>query len=139
MLSTGDVRERGANLVEAALVLPLLILLLVFVVDLGRAYFTYITMIDVAREGARWGANNYTKADAEIQAAALAEATNQPIGIVNLSAANVDVNNSGVEGSFVSVTVHIDDFPLLMGGLIGLPTFPMSYQVAFRIRCRSGC
>ena len=45
--------ERGQSLVELALVLPLLILLLAGVADLGRAFFSYIQITNAAREGAR--------------------------------------------------------------------------------------
>ena len=45
--------ERGQNLVELALVLPLLILLLAGIADVGRAFFSYIQLTNAAREGAR--------------------------------------------------------------------------------------
>lgn len=48
--------ERGANLVEAALVVPILVLILAGVVDLGRAFSSYIVIANAAREGARAGA-----------------------------------------------------------------------------------
>ena len=47
--------EKGANLVEAAMVVPLLLLLLVGVSDMGRAYHTYITIINAAREACATG------------------------------------------------------------------------------------
>jgi Flp pilus assembly protein TadG len=46
-------RRRGQALVEFALVLPLLLLLLVGLFDLGRAVFAYNTLTNAAREGAR--------------------------------------------------------------------------------------
>ena len=45
--------ERGQNLIELALVAPLLILLLAGMADLGRAFFSYIQITNAAREGAR--------------------------------------------------------------------------------------
>lgn len=48
--------ERGANLVELAVVTPLLLLLIAGVVDLGRSFQTYIVLTNAAREGARTGA-----------------------------------------------------------------------------------
>ena len=44
--------ERGQALVEFALVLPIFILLLVAIFDLGRAVFAYNTLTNAAREGA---------------------------------------------------------------------------------------
>lgn len=132
--------ERGANLVEAAVVIPLLLILLVCVVDLGRTYFAYITLIDAAREGARYGASHYadTNRNTQIYAVTLAEAANQPI--VSLTSANVSIEptGAGTQGAYVKVTVHIDQFPLFLGTLVGRPTIPISYAVAFRIRCDYG-
>jgi Flp pilus assembly protein TadG len=48
-----DNRERGGTLVEAALVLPILILLIFGLVEFGRAYNAQITLTHAAREGVR--------------------------------------------------------------------------------------
>lgn len=45
--------ERGANLVEFAIVLPLLVLILAGMVDVGRAFNSYMVIANAAREGAR--------------------------------------------------------------------------------------
>lgn len=45
--------EAGAELVEAALVLPILLMLLLGIVAFGRAYNVYQTITRAAREGAR--------------------------------------------------------------------------------------
>ena len=46
-------RSAGQGLVEFALVLPIFILVLVALFDLGRAVFAYNTLTNAAREGAR--------------------------------------------------------------------------------------
>jgi Flp pilus assembly protein TadG len=46
-------RDRGAVIVEFALVLPLLLILLIGIVEFGRAYNTQIALQGAAREGAR--------------------------------------------------------------------------------------
>ena len=46
-------RGRGQTLVEFALVLPVFILVLVSLFDLGRGVFAYNTLTNAAREGAR--------------------------------------------------------------------------------------
>ena len=48
-------RERGQSLVETAVVLPILLLLVVAIVDFGRAFDAYIILTNAAREGARFG------------------------------------------------------------------------------------
>jgi Flp pilus assembly protein TadG len=46
-------RDRGAAVVEFALVLPLLLLLVFGIIDFGRALNAQITLTQAAREGAR--------------------------------------------------------------------------------------
>jgi Flp pilus assembly protein TadG len=53
--------ERGQAMVEFALVLPIFILLLVAIFDLGRAAFAYNTLTNAAREGARTAIVNQYK------------------------------------------------------------------------------
>ncbi len=50
----------GQSLVEFAISLPILLVILVGVVDLGRLYFSYISIVNAAREGARYGAGHPT-------------------------------------------------------------------------------
>jgi TadE-like protein len=47
--------ERGQGLVEFALMLMFLTVLLMGVLDLGRAYFSYLALKDAAQEGAYFG------------------------------------------------------------------------------------
>ena len=48
-------RERGQDLIEYALILPLFLLLVVMIIDLARATITYTTLYNAVREGARYG------------------------------------------------------------------------------------
>ena len=45
-------RTRGQSLVEFALILPLLMIFLATVLDLGRIYYANISLLNAAREGA---------------------------------------------------------------------------------------
>jgi Flp pilus assembly protein TadG len=49
----------GQSLAELALILPLLLLILMGIFDLGRGIFFYSTIQNSAREGARYGAVNH--------------------------------------------------------------------------------
>jgi hypothetical protein len=49
-------RRRGQSLVEFALILPVLLLLVLGAMDLGRAYFTSISLENAVKEGAFFGA-----------------------------------------------------------------------------------
>lgn len=48
--------DAGQTLVEFALVLPLMLILMFGIVDFGRAFYTWLTITNAAREGARVGA-----------------------------------------------------------------------------------
>ncbi len=50
--------ERGQGLAEIALVLPIITLLMIAVFDMGRAVYSYTTITDAARQGARVAAVN---------------------------------------------------------------------------------
>lgn len=47
-------RSRGQSLVEFALILPVMLLLVGGAIDLGRLFYSQITIADAAREGALW-------------------------------------------------------------------------------------
>lgn len=47
-------KERGQSMVELALTITLLMVLLSGTIDLGRAFFTWLTMRDAAQEGASY-------------------------------------------------------------------------------------
>ncbi len=61
--STGEA-DSGAAAVEFALVLPLLLLLLLGIIDFGRAYNMQLALTQAAREGVRVSALGGTEADA---------------------------------------------------------------------------
>jgi Flp pilus assembly protein TadG len=67
----------GQGLVEFALTLPLLILIMVGVLDLGRITATYVILTNAAREGARYGALHQSSGtiQADVSNRAKAEAT----------------------------------------------------------------
>jgi Flp pilus assembly protein TadG len=46
-------RSKGQSMVEFALILPLFVLFIIGIFDLGRAFFAYIAITNAAREGTR--------------------------------------------------------------------------------------
>ncbi len=69
-------KDRGAELVEFALVLPVLLLILVAIMDFAFMFKNYEVITNAAREGARVGVlSNYTAADAVARANAYLDAT----------------------------------------------------------------
>ena len=54
--SSFDQKQKGQDLMEFALVLPILLLIIFGVLDLGRLFHSAITVTNAARVGARFGA-----------------------------------------------------------------------------------
>ena len=78
-------RSRGQALVEFSLIIPIFLLLLISLFDLGRAVFTFNTLTNAAREGARIAIVNQDKPSIILrakQASALIE-LNDPSVTVN--------------------------------------------------------
>jgi Flp pilus assembly protein TadG len=46
-------KQKGQSLVEFALILPLMVLFIIGIFELGRAFFAYIAITNAAREGVR--------------------------------------------------------------------------------------
>jgi Flp pilus assembly protein TadG len=75
---------RGQTLVEFAMVIPIIIIVLIATIDLGRAVFVYNTLAQSARQAARLAIVNQNVTD--VKNAAIAYAPT-----LGMSAANVDV------------------------------------------------
>lgn len=143
--------ENGQSLVELALSMVLLLTLLAGLVDLGRAFFTYIALRDAAQEGASYA--SVAKSDALTSSSEVATfcsaveargrtTSSNPVDLTTgditvqtmingadcatLSASNVCM------GGAVSVNVSFDNFPITMpflGAIIGKQTLPLSAVV----------
>jgi Flp pilus assembly protein TadG len=81
-------RDRGAAMVELALILPILILLLVGIIEFGIAYNRQITIQGAAREGARALALGESAGDVD---AAVYEA----VGDADIVASITSINKTG--------------------------------------------
>jgi len=82
--------ESGQELIEFALVVPLLMLILFGVLDLGRAFYASITIANAAREGARY-AMFYPGDTAGIRTATEREAQNSGVDLTDPAKATIDV------------------------------------------------
>jgi Flp pilus assembly protein TadG len=105
---TANKKDRGQSMVEFALLLPFLILLIVGTFDLGRAFFSLITITNAAREGARYG-TLHPSDEAGMKAAAATEATNSGIPITTSNVVvncTKDVNGRCFRGGVLRVTVN---------------------------------
>jgi Flp pilus assembly protein TadG len=58
MVNPGKRTSQGQSLVEAALVLPVILMMMLGLLDFGRAYYTVVALRDAADEGAVYAAMN---------------------------------------------------------------------------------
>ena len=112
-------RGRGQALVEFALVIPLFLLMLIALFDLGRAVFAYNTLTNAAREGARIAIVNQYKPS-------IIKRAEDQTAIVELDAPNVGVD---------FYQVKIDGTPdtskpcqLIAVGCLAVVTFEATYR-----------
>ena len=125
-------RQQGQDLLEFALVLPVLLLILFGAVDLGRVFHTAITIANAAREGARHGSIYPDATELEIAGVARDEAFDSGIDLststISRSCTDVDSNDTCDSGSPVIVTVT-HTFDLLFGEIINLPQIQLTRYV----------
>ena len=83
--------KRGQSLVEMAIMLPILIIILVGIVELGFALANQMTVTTAAREGARYGARFGPTNEAEVNNAVLKVVTNTASSLFSMDQAHADV------------------------------------------------
>ena len=120
-------REHGQDLVEYAIILPILLLLLLGILEFAMIVFSYNTIGDAAREGARYGVIHPTDT-AGIDTAARRLTT-------GLNPAWLTINRSLPGGNFVRVEVTYDAHLVtgLIAGVLGQPTMRLRAVATMQI------
>lgn len=117
----------GSSFVELALLLPLLLLLILGTVDLGRGFSNYIGLTTAAREGARWITLNPEDANGAYSRIF------QEAGRVGLTSDEMLVSILPHKSRYNAgdkVTVNVQyDYPLLFGAVPNLTRIPMNIRV----------
>lgn len=112
---SGQKSQSGQELVEMAILLPLLLLFLFGVLDLGRIFHAAITITNAAREGARY-ATKYPDDIPAIVTATRNEAENSGI---DMSSSTIDVSCPIACGHGLPVRVTVQyDFEFIMVGFV---------------------
>ncbi len=141
--------EAGAELFEAALVLPVLLILLFGIISFGRAYNVYQTITRAAREGARelvlttcatcsaTGMQSYTASEVETNFVkpAIAAANLDPSKITNYSTKYVWLDPNDSSPSICGIKISFDypytlDIPFTSQRL---STLTLNAQVQMRL------
>jgi Flp pilus assembly protein TadG len=131
--------ERGTQLVELAIVLPILLMLLGAAAEFGRFFYTYQTLSKATRAGARYLTTESAAGAADAKAKNLVVYGNQsgtgtPV-VTGLSGTNIRVVRTGGTNAFPErITVRIEGYtyqPVFdLGKLIGKPTFSLRVPVS---------
>jgi len=110
-------KSRGQSMVEFALVFPLFILLLAGMIDFGMGLFSYMSVINGAREGARYGATACTSVAcaASVQQQASGAAGN---GGVTLPTSDVSVTCTQMNAATPPVEVASDCTAAMAGSAV---------------------
>ena len=124
------VNEKGQSLVEFALVVPLLLLLVIGIAELGRAWMTQNILTGAAREAVR-----VLAVPAPAGGVSLATTrANQILTSAGITTATVSVVDAPASFGTVTVTVNYN-FPVVVAGFIpGLnnATFPLTSTTTMR-------
>jgi Flp pilus assembly protein TadG len=78
--------DAGGAALELAVISPLILLLLIGVVDYGRAFFTSVTVTNAARAGAEFGAQGPVTSGDTVGMRKFAQADGQDAGTITVSA-----------------------------------------------------
>lgn len=114
-----DKRERGQGIVELAIVLPILILLVLGALDLGRGFSTRIALANAAREAVFVASLTPSVSQAGLQAIVDGEMGGTVDGPVT-------VTRTGLLTAGTPVTIALENaFAPTLSGLFGAPTLPV--------------
>jgi Flp pilus assembly protein TadG len=117
--------ERGQSMAELGIGMVILLILLAGIVDLGRAFYTYMALRDAAQEGAVYG--SICPADTTEIVDRVRSASKQPVDLKDTSHVKVDCayvengaaiacdpNNVPEAGNQIKIQVSYDDFRISM-------------------------
>ena len=139
-----DDNERGAVLIEFALVLPLLLVLFAGMFDMGLAFQRYQAVTNAAREGARMAVlPGYSTAEVESRVRNYLAASGVP-GTPTIVVTPITITPVGGGAVFTAMKVHVQvphvftllgPIATLVGGTFG--TVPLTSESVMRIEVAS--
>jgi len=115
----------GQSLTELAFILPILMLIMAGILDLGRFAFAAATVANAAREGARYGAANPCSGSCPaITTRAQNEAYGSVLNPANLNVSSVNFPSGCALGNPIQVTVAYQ-FQLITMFVVGGGNIPI--------------
>jgi Flp pilus assembly protein TadG len=139
--------DRGVQLIELAIVLPIMLLLFAAVAEFGRYFYEYTTVAKGARAGARYLAakcatgstTNWQANGKNIVVYGNVAGTGSPI-LTGLDPVNVDVQYQGNPGVPDTVTVSLINYPhqsvFDLGRLLNNPSLSLNIDIKPSVKMR---
>lgn len=122
-------RDRGAAAVEFALVLPILLLLVIGILEFGRAYHVQTTLSNAARDGVRVMALQDNSSAAEAQTMESAESLDITVDMITVTP-STGCAASGTAPGMASVTI---EYPFeLISGFLPIDDFTLTGKGTMR-------
>jgi Flp pilus assembly protein TadG len=115
--------DRGSELIELAIVLPILLVVFAAIVDFGFLFQRYEVITNAAREGARIGVlPDYVQADVEDRVGDYLTAAGLDASAANIvvSYSNLPVGSAGATVDVVNVVVEYPSQWAVLGPIAGL-------------------
>jgi hypothetical protein len=99
---------RGQSLTEFALGITFILIMMAGVMDLGRAYFSFLSLRDAAQEGALYG--SLSPPDTTGIRARVRDSSGWPVDFSTFTDAQiqVDITGSACAGNEIKVTLNLD-------------------------------
>jgi Flp pilus assembly protein TadG len=121
--------EKGTAIVEAAIVLPAFLLVLIGILEFGLIFNNYLILQNATREGARFGAIGSSEGNIEQRVRDYATDLNQ---------SSLSVSVTGAEGNRGSLVTVDTSYPIplitpMMSRIVGQDRFVLSAQAAMRL------
>lgn len=115
--------DSGQSMVEFAIGISFILMLMAGALDLGRAYFTLLSLRDAAQEGALYG--SLAPPDTDGIRARVRESSDWPVDFSTFTDAQIQVNINGpaCSGSELKVTLQMDF--IMAAPFIGGKTLPL--------------
>ena len=142
--------DRGTQMIEFAFLLPFLLLFFAAITEMGRMFYTYVTLNKAVEVGARYlstapvSAGNYATADStaakNLVVCGVSSCTGQTAVANNLSTTNVTITSPGTSlgTRYVTVTVTYTYTPLIwnLSHLAGSGSLSLNFTFTPRVTMR---
>ncbi len=124
----------GQSLIELAIAVPIMLLILLGTIDVGRLFFGYIEMTNAVREGAEYAAHRPAETD-KIRSSVTRHAEDLPVATIAVTCSNGNCGTA-VAGDRVTVSATWQFTPLtgeFLGAFFGLPRFDLRVTSTMRV------